>query len=408
MKKTLLTWLAATISITSIAQEYNADNIKTVTIMQPGSSFGYPMCHINGTIQLDFDVIDDEYSNLSYSIRHCNADFEPDDLTFGEYADGFSNRYITEYESSFNTETSYTHYSLSIPNNDVRLTISGNYMVEIFEDDNPEKILLRKKFMVYEESDNSQISATIGQPFLPEYSQTHQQISVTFNNSKLRIANPAKYLKIYAMQNGNMESRRQLEISGFLNSDILYHQNNGGNIFWGINEFEFLDAKDTHFRPLGVDGIRYETRRYHYYLTPLTYHEAYTTRGDINGDFYIKNDRCNNQNLESDYIEATFRFKYDRYSSERIYIYGALSNYQLLPEYQMEYNPESDLWEKTLTLKQGLYNYLYAIVSNEGQITGFSSGSHHNTQNDYMIAVYTTLTRDSGDRLIMCKVIKNY
>jgi hypothetical protein len=57
-------------------------------------------------------------------------------------------------------------------------------------------------------------------------------------------------------------------------------------------------------------------------------------------------------------------------------------------------------------LKQGLYNYKFIFKNKDGSTAGSSSGNNFNTLNSYQILLYTTLTRDRGDRLIACKILK--
>ena len=398
--------LAIFLPLTASAQhEYAAEGVKTVMMKLPGADFGYPACRLGEAIELSFDVMDNKYERLEYSIRHCDSDFNVDDLTFSEFAEGFDRRTLDESSESFNTLQHFTHYTLTIPNRDVTLTISGNYIITIYNSDDPDTEILTKRFMVYED-DGSIISAHVEQPFLPEYQAQCQQLYVDIDNSRLRVYNPEKYLKVYAIQNGDHNTRRRLNISGFLHEEIQYHLNDGGNIFDGGNEYDFLDAKDVHFRALGIDAILYQNGRYHYVLTPTTYDEAYFNNGDINGAYYIKNDRGFDRDLESDYIDVTFRLKYDAFTDYDIYLYGALTNWQCTPEYKLTWDGETRLWELTTSLKQGLYNYKFAFKDSDGNFAGYSSGNNFNTSNDYLVAVYTTLTRDRGDRLVACKVVK--
>ncbi len=407
MKKYLLiTTLAVLLpQIVAAQEEYVAQGVKTVMMKLPGADFGYPACRLGEAIELNFDILDGKYERLEYSIRHCDSDFREDDLSFDEFAEGFDRRPLDESQESFNTLQQFTHYTLVIPNRDIKLTISGNYIINVYSDDNPDEPILTKRFMVYED-DGSIITARVEQPFLPEYQMQCQQLYVDIDNSRLRVYNPEKYMKVYAIQNGDHNTRRPLKISGFLHEQVQYHLNDGGNIFDGGNEYDFLDAKDVHFRALGIDAILYQNNRYHYVLTPTTYDEAYFNNGDINGAYYVKNDRGFDRDLESDYIDVTFRLKYDPFTDYDIYLYGALTNWQCIPEYKLAWNGETKLWEMTTTLKQGLYNYKFAFKDSTGKIVGYSSGNNFNTQNDYLIMVYTALTRDRGERLVACKILK--
>lgn len=395
-----LSWLSA-----GAQGEYAAPGVKTAAIRLPGADFGYPACRLGEAIELSFDILDNPYQHLEYTVRHCDSDFQEDDLTFDEYAEGFDRRPLDNSTESFNTLQQFTHYTLTIPNNDIKLTISGNYIITVYDSDDPDNVILSKRFMVYE-SDGAIISARVEQPFLPQYQMQCQQLYVEIDNSRLRIYNPGKYMKVYAIQNGDHNTRRRLGISGYLHDEVQYHLNEGGNIFDGGNEYDFLDAKDVHFRALGIDEIIYRNGRYHYILTPAVHDEAYSANGDINGAYYIKNDRGFDRDLESDYIDVTFRLKYDPFTDYDIYLYGALTNWQCSPEFQLKWNADSKLWETTTTIKQGLYNFKYIFKDSDGNTAGYSSGNNFNTSNDYLIAVYTTLTRDRGDRLVACKIIK--
>ena len=65
-----------------------------------------------------------------------------------EYIRGMDDQHIQDYENSYNTLQLYSHYKLQIPNNDLRITKTGNYFLEIYNDD--EELLFSKKFIVYQ------------------------------------------------------------------------------------------------------------------------------------------------------------------------------------------------------------------------------------------------------------------
>ena len=81
-----------------------------------------------------FDELSHTYKRFTYHITHCNSDWNPSDLHAIDYIDGFNDRPIDDWENSVNTTQLYTHYEFSLPNDDVRLKVSGNYKVEIFYD----------------------------------------------------------------------------------------------------------------------------------------------------------------------------------------------------------------------------------------------------------------------------------
>ena len=95
-----------------------------------------------------------------------------------------------------------------------------------------------------------------------------------------------------------------------------------------------------------------------------------------------------------------FRLKYNRYSENKIFVSGEAFD----ENDEMIYNSESGFWERETLLKQGLYNFQFVEKTTAGE-KNFLSGSWYNTENDYFFAVYTTLLKDRGDRLIMVKTV---
>ena len=54
----------------------------------------------------------------------------------------------------------------------------------------------------------------------------------------------------------------------------------------------------------------------------------------------------------------------------------------------MKFNPSLDLFEKSIFLKQGFYNYKYILKKNDILKKNLISGSHYRTENSYQIFVY--------------------
>lgn len=408
MKKALSAMILA-LGISSVsAQDYAAENVKTVQMRSPKSEFSYPICTLGESILLEFDILDDNFSGLAYSIKHCNSDFEPDELSFNEFAEGFDDRDLDDYKNSFNTFQSFTHYKLTIPNNDISLSISGNYIVNIYESGDPDNVVLTQRFMVCENSDNSKISASVERPFRPEYSFNYQQVKATINTEKIKVGNPSKYMKVYVMQNGDFSTRKQLEISGFLNNEVQYHKNDGNNLFLGGSEFEFFDTKNVNFKSWGVSDIEYNNGKYNFVLnTYEPINNSYTFQEDLNGQYYIKNDKAFNRELESDYVSIKLRLKYDPFTNDKIYVYGNFNGFAYNKQNQMKLNKDLGVWETLIDLKQGLYNYQFVVKDKNGNIKEFPSGSWYNTENDYLITVYTTLPQNFGERLVMYRIINS-
>ena len=111
------------------------DYIKTIGFKTSNENYStnLPIIKLGETFTLDFDVLNNEEADYYYTIDQLNFDWSRSQLIKSEYLRGFDNVKIQNYKTSFNTYQIYSHYKLQIPNQDVRITKSGNYILRIYE-----------------------------------------------------------------------------------------------------------------------------------------------------------------------------------------------------------------------------------------------------------------------------------
>ena len=125
------------------------DFIKTINFKGDTNESQLPVLKYGDYIDLEFDALNGNEDDYYYTIEYYNFDWTPSVLVKSEYLDGIDNQRIRTYENSFNTYQIYSHYKLRIPNQQTkRLKISGNYMINVFNEDN--KLVFSRKFMIYE------------------------------------------------------------------------------------------------------------------------------------------------------------------------------------------------------------------------------------------------------------------
>jgi hypothetical protein len=76
------------------------------------------------------------------------------------------------------------------------------------------------------------------------------------------------------------------------------------------------------------------------------------------------------------------------YSGSEIYVAGQLTDWKTTSNYRMKQNPDNGLFEITLLLKQGLYDYCFLIKDNGTIEETDIEGSYYETENDYSFFVY--------------------
>jgi hypothetical protein len=163
---------------------------------------------------------------------------------------------------------------------------------------------------------------------------------------------------------------------------------------------------------MGIRAIEFRDPYYYLFLETdqSRRKESYLTRNDLNGSFLVKNDRVTDSDLESDYIYVHFTLvPPDQVTNDQIYVFGALTDWQCLPENQMTYQPDTKMYEADLLLKQGFYDYQYAILNKDTKAIDatFLEGSHVETENNYPVFVYFRGFSARYDRLIAYRVLNS-
>jgi hypothetical protein len=116
--------------------------------------------------------------------------------------------------------------------------------------------------------------------------------------------------------------------------------------------------------------------------------EAFSSQVDINGKYLIGNREYGNGNLNGDYNWVIFTLAAPKAAPGNVYIYGELSDWQLKKDLQLLYDATNQRYTGQALLKQGYYNYDYAVQTAGIPDEAFFEGSYNLTENQYDIIVY--------------------
>lgn len=386
------------------ATSYTDPSIHTVLFYNLGWEFSLPVMEL-GSDQLlvcKFDLLSRDAINYRYTLIHCDADWNPSRMVSSEYLDGFAENPVNDYAFSINTTIPFVNYRLHLPNDQVRILRSGNYLLKIWEEGNKEKTVLVRPFYVTEKL--AEISGEVQKAIYEGYRGASQQLAFTVNYTKLSLADPLNEIKTVVMQNGRMDNRLTGLKPTFIRQNQLVYEERI-NPFAGGNEFRNFNAKNLQTNGMGISSVSYIDPYYHIFLQKdqSLRKEPYQIRNDLNGNFLVKNDRAAESDLEADYLLAHFYLTPpDQVTNDQIYVFGALSNWQCKSSNQMTYNSETKMYEATLLLKQGFYDYQYVLYNPDKQTVdaSFIEGSHVETENFYHLFVYYRGFSSRYDRLI--------
>jgi len=413
---TLLILTFTCLMVTLSAEVYRtrifSPNLKTLQAEIDGEKFSLPHLALYGqqSLNIRFDEMSHETRAFSYHVIHCNADWTPSSLSTTEYIEGYTHSDITQAERSINTAYLYTHYRFSLPNDDMKFRISGNYVVHIYQDNRRQEPVATVCFSVYEPKVG--IEATIRPNTDTEINGRYQQLDFSVNLSGYYVREPMNEIKVVVRQNNRTDN----EVSGIrptsLSANQLSFANNRSLIFEGGSEFRSFDISSVYAAGRGVDEVTLNNKQFEAWLKPDKLRRgAYEFDFDVNGRFRIHHQEAfYDPNTEADYLPVHFRLNAPQpFFDGMLYLGGEFNYNQMDQNTRMNYHNERRLYEQTVLLKQGGYNYQYRFLP-KGQTVATllrTEGSYWQTRNEYTIYVYHRPWGERYDKLIGIRTVTN-
>lgn len=380
-------------------------SIHTVQFFKKGWEFSHPVLQLNSDQQLllKFDDLTEEAKDYIYTITHCDYNWNPSNLIKNEYMEGYPENPLDDYEYSFNTTTSYVNHHLSIPNDNVTIKLSGNYLLKIWDGQDREKPVLVRRFYVVE--DGVSINGRVKKATFDGFHAINQEVDFNINYSNFHIPSPMTDVKVVVMQNFRTDNAITNLRPLFIHNNVLEYNYNQQNVFPGGNEFRNFDTKDLKIAGRGVYSIKYFEPLFHVTLLPdkIEAIVRHRTDEDLNGRYLAKRDRAEDSDIEADYIFAHFSLQTETPLAGRdLYVFGELTDWQCTPGNRMTYSLGEKMYIASILLKQGFYDYQYVYVKKDSKKidTYITEGSHFETENEYQIFVYFSGMVDRYDRLI--------
>lgn len=385
------------------------EQIKTLQIGLSGVALSLPVINFNdnSVLEVSFDELSHNAHTYHYRILHCNSDWTPSQLVSTEYISGFTIGDITDYALSVSTLVNYTHYRLTLPNEYMGFKISGNYVLQIYEDDVNQPVA-QACFSVAEPK--VEISGRVRGSTDTEINSTLQQLDFEVDLRNFPTSDPKNDIKVNVRQNQRIDNQIINLQPTFFNNSKLSFINNRQLIFEGGNEYHRFDISSLYAASYGLDYVKYDGTYNNAYLLPYSLPAIYVTQPDVNGKFVINfQEAFSDVSVEADYVQVHFAFDSGApFFDGNVYVGGDF-NYNLIDNaVQMKYVVEDGRYILTYLLKQGGYNYQYWFVPKNQQVasTRRTDGTFWQTNNEYTIYVYSRAWGERYDRLIGVKVIQ--
>jgi hypothetical protein len=384
-----------------------SDRVNTLLVHSTKAWDAPPIIEWNSeySIAIGFDLLGASSEYLTYTVTHCNADWKPSALVSSEYLSGLQNNYIEDYANSFNTKMDYVNYNLFIPNDKVQLKASGNYVVQVF--DNEGNVLLNACFAALESQMNigMQVSPVTDKGIHSRFQAVSFEISC--GNE---VKSPMQDLKVYVQQNRRFDNEAVLVKPLNVQNRKVIYDHNPALIFDAGNEYRTFEMTTVRYNGLGVESVEYHAPYYHTILKPdgLRSNHHYSYNEDINGRIYIRNNETDYPDTEADYQFVHFYLPCDKPLNEPVYILSDAFHNLLDARSRMDYSSQDKGYIKAVLLKEGYYNYLYVTRKNPAApaSTDLIEGNYYETENEYRVMVYFRPMGGRYDRLTAVETIQ--
>ena len=312
MKKSLLL-LFICITACRISAHIIYDNdIKSLQVIINDDWLSIPIMKLNNNecLNVSFDQLSHTYHRYIYKIEHCDANWAlSNNLLEADYINGFNNNTIDNYEESINTNVPYTHYSITIPNEKCKLTMSGNYKLLVFDQDKNNKKVIEARFMILEPLMNVGLSITTNTDI--DINRSHQQVNMDVNYNGISITNPIEQIHTIVIQNGlNGESITDAK-PDYIRNDGIKWIHNKNLIFNAGNEYYKFEALSTNHPTMGIEHITWDGNKYNVFPFVNFPRINYIYDEDANGAFCVRNSTNQDNDITCDYVQVNYKLKMD-------------------------------------------------------------------------------------------------
>jgi hypothetical protein len=374
-----------------------------------GNQMGYPIIRLNSTDQLElqFDDLDGDVKNYSYTFQLCDEDWTPSSLSEFEYLKGFSQVRIEDYRNSSVALARYTHFHATLPDPNCMPIHSGNFLLKVFLDGDTSKLAFTRRFLVTNSKIN--IQSQLLQPLDYNLAQTHQHIIIKLNTQAVNPNNPLDQIRVDILQNYRWDNViRNIKPNFYVNNSLEYNNDNDV-VFEGGSEWRGVDLQSFRFQSDRVLTANYSKTGTDILLRPDGDRSAlaYAYYGDLDGAFAIQTTESINVSYQGDYASVLFSFApkdKNAFPDKDVYLLSRFTGGGLTDSTKMVFNPDNGRYERRFFLKMGYYSYSYVTVDKSDPDRkpsfAFTEGNHLETENEYMILVYYRGSSGKGDELV--------
>lgn len=384
-------------------------DVRTVAFRNP-DSFMSPALIRLGTpdrLNLNFDILGESHDYLRARLVHCNADWTRSRLLDSEFASGFNETEITDYAYSTNTFTHYVNYNLELPSPDLEPLTSGNYLLQVFREDDPDDVILQVRFAVSENS--LPVSASVTTATDRGFNTQWQQVEIAADLNGQPDVNPFNDLKVSVVQNNTENSERFADVPLRVVGTEAVYEHNPKLVFPAGNEYRRFETVRADMPGMHADSVAFIDRRWHSFLSPdePRNEKPYYYDRTQHGRFMVDETNATDPDIGADYVTVHFTLETEEMPGVDIHVDGDFAHSIPKETSLMNYDSSRGAYIAEIPLKQGSYNYRYVAVDSNGTPDPSPiEGNTFETRNEYLVKMFVRKPGSRADRLVGAALVE--
>lgn len=400
--------IPAALATGASAQKLNTDNaifdpsFRSLKVQNADNFFAPPIITLgdpNDRLVVTFDGIGDDSEYLRYRILHCNADWQPSQLVESEFLDAFNDFSIDNFDFSVATFVHYVNYCITLDAESLPLLASGNYLLQVYPENEPDEVLLQLRFAVEEPA--VEVDGFADSHTDRGSNDTLQQLRLAVEAARAGVTDPFNNVIVTIEQNYSPNTQTFIRNPQRVEGSRIIYEHLPALIFNAGNEYRRFETVNLLSPGMGVDSIRTIGSTYHAFLTPDSpkRDREYSYDRTQNGRYLVRDYNSSQPDLAADYVTTHFTLLSPEFTDAVVYIDGEFNAGQLNDLNRMTFDRELHAYTAAIPLKQGSYNYRYVVVQNGNPDPYFIDGNKYETRNEYTVKVFVRNPGQKADRL---------
>lgn len=389
-------------------------NIRSVKFHRFGEPVSMPIITLNSPEQLElhFDDMETDVKYYYYTLEMRNADWSPVQMSYFDYIKGYTQQRIQTYRTSSAMLSRYTHYQAIVPDRNLMPSKSGNYVLKVFINGDTSKLAFTRRLLVVDRK--FPVGVQVQQPFSQQFFRTHHRLLVQVVHRGFELRYPQQQIRMMILQNNRWDNAIRNLQPTYIKPDVLEFVNEQEMLFPAMREWRWANLRS--FRLLG-DRIRRQQNTDSSYTVFVQDDRSrlgtpYYFFRDVNGRLLYETVERISPFWEADYAKVKFSFLPPGgvpFREKELFLFGEITDYGRLKEAKMQFNEEKRLYETELNLKQGYYDYVYALKDPKSTVfeTDQTEGNAWEAEDLYTVLVYYRELGGRYDQLLGVSIVSS-